>query len=228
MANDEIFKNIVGGGGTGHEHKAHDFLIDRRLIRPTHLNAVWISHDGQRLQSNVAPPILGSSSGEKTIIILERSDASTDDAPHFTGFTHHFTAPNESAFTVFFSGHRFSAKPSSTTQELATIDARRSVVAFPAFGTQTTCFSIRHTKVGRFLRIDEVFLTRRFNSRPFWNDGLAIVSWNHFGGTVESILQTIAHVPKVGHFSPTGLHGAGSRQSMTPTYCTHVIFDGLK
>lgn len=95
------------------------------------------------------------------------------DGANFAG---DFATPFEPTVTIDarLGRPRFVAPPAA--EQLATLDSRWSAVAHPTGRTQRSGDSIRIAEIGRFLRVDQILATRRFDTRHFRNDRLAVIS----------------------------------------------------
>ena len=140
----------------------------------------------------------------------------------------HLAAPLEAAVAVDLGPSRPRLVASTAAEQFAAVDAGRGAVALAAGRAQRARESVLAAIVGRFLRVDEVLLSRRLDARPFRYDGLAVVARDHFGRPVEFVLEPDGHVAENGQLPPAGPKGAGSRQAVAFAFRPHVVLDGLK
>ncbi len=141
-------------------------------------------------------------------------------------------APVEGAVATF--GHALGPglKPTSTAEQLTSVQAWGGAVACSPRSSQSARFAIVWAEVRRFLKIDQVHGRGGFVSRVFRlqvsgvgsvrGTVASLVGIDNSGCTVKPVLKEVSHCAEAGQAHPTGTHGAGAWHAMALTLLTHL------
>lgn len=136
------------------------------------------------------------------------SFARVDNALFHARVARDIAAPFELTPAIYRFTHHPSVIASIAAQKITPILPLRGGIAFPSLGAERAHFIIFDAKIRGVFRVDEVRFVRRLNGRSFRHEPLPVVASYDFGGTVEFILQSVAHFAKGGHFQPASFQRA--------------------
>lgn len=146
------------------------------------------------------------------------------------GFALDRAAPVEFAAAPFHNLHFVRVKAAAAAHQLAAVDGLGGLVALPPTGAQHPVLEVMVTEVRTGVQVDEVLVC-------VWLE-LGVFGHQHFGGsdlalfdlcgTVEFLLEDVAHFAEGGHGLPAGLELARARHSMALALHPHVVQDSLQ
>ena len=142
------------------------------------------------------------------------------------------TAPVEGAVATLSHTLGPGLKPTSTAQQLTSVQAWRRAVACSPRSSQSARFAIVWAEVWRFLKVDQVhggwgFVSRVFRLQvsgisPVRGTIAPLVGINDSGCTIKAVFQEVSNCAEAGQTHPTGAHGAGAWHAVALTLLTHL------
>lgn len=161
---------------------------------------------------------------------LRASPARMDFHHPMAGFALDGAAPVEFAAAPFHNLHFVRMKAPAAAHQLAAVDSLGGLVALPAAGAQHPVLEVVVTEVGTGVQVDEVLVRVRlelgvFGHQHFGGSNLALLD---LGGTVEFLLQDVAHFAEGGHGFPARLELARAGHAVTLALHPHVVEDRLE
>jgi len=158
------------------------------------------------------------------------SPARVDFHHPMAGFALDGAAPVEFAAAPFHNLHFVRVKAPAAAHQLAAVDSLGGLVALPATGAQHPVLEVVVTEVGTGVQVDEVLVRVRlelgvFGHQHFGGSDLALLDLR---GTVELLLQDVAHFAEGRHGFPARLELARARHAVTLALHPHVVQDRLE
>lgn len=146
------------------------------------------------------------------------------------GFALDRAAPVEFAAAPLHNLHFVRVKAAAAAHQLAAVDGLGGFVALPPTGAQDPVLEVVVTEIGAGVQVDEVLVCvwlelGVFGHQHFGGSNLALF---HLRGSVEFLLEDVAHFAEGGHGFPARLELAGARHTVTLALHPHVVQDGLQ
>ena len=144
-----------------------------------------------------------------------------------------FATPMESAGAPLHHLFDLRSVASTAAHEVASVDADGRLVAHSSLRSGDAQLDVLFAKVGRVFVVDEVFLARRLVLRIVRLQLVVVllppsarrpssVADEHSRGSVESVLEVVAHHPEEGQPHPARPHGARPAHSVALAFLPHL------
>ena len=161
---------------------------------------------------------------------LMMSQTSSDNSFMSASLTRDLTTVTKLTPTVFNNRDCLASRTSSTTENLATVDAYRCPIADPSSSTERPNLLTASTVVRWDRRVHEVLRSVSSKRSPSYRRHLRsiLVGDHHVDGGVVAFHQPRSNLVQRRHLSPACLQCTRPRQAMTFTYRSHIVLGSLK